>query len=91
MYQSQWRKEDFLTNAAKSWLSLWKKSSQLLKSNVKRNSSYRRFKSWIQNHKNESMGEELTGEDGKIFLNIKAKKEYLSLTITHVIHVKIYT
>lgn len=31
------------------------------------------------------MGEELTGEDGKIFLNIKAKKEYLSLTITHML------
>ena len=25
------------------------------------------------------------GEDGKIFLNIKAKKEYLSLTITHML------
>lgn len=32
------------------------------------------------------MGEELTGEDGNIFLNIKAKKEYLSLNTRQILY-----
>lgn len=64
------------------------KIHQLFISNDKTNSKWIEiFKSQIQNHKNESIDEALTGENGDILLKVKAKKEYLTLSTTQIFYI----